>query len=80
MTIYILFLCFKINGECQPMSGVSGPTPYATLRECEDAKKPYTQTFSLTRPTEAVDEDGFNRRGMKLVCMKKTVPTWEPAE
>jgi len=80
MTIYILFLCFKITGQCQAMSGAFGPTIYESLSACEDAKKPYTQTFSLTHPTEAVDKDGFNNRGTKLVCMKKTVPAWEPAE
>ena len=71
MTIYVLFLCFMQINRCNQIQSPY-PNPFTTIAECEKFKAGYDQNGRAT--------ESLARRGMRYVCMKKTVPTFQPAE
>jgi hypothetical protein len=66
MTIYALFFCLWIAGNPEPVSCNLMRSPFESLAECNDYKSRLT----------AVRQNAT----MKLVCMKKDISVWQPAQ
>jgi hypothetical protein len=69
MIIYALFYCF-VSAPQVPCVQAQGP--FDSVEACEEMKGRYQAVDMATG--RRVDPPGI-----KYICMKKTVPTWEPA-
>jgi hypothetical protein len=72
MTIYAVFLCFAVSGQCQmfepgrqTFAGYMPGITYPTLEACQDKIKVYAP---------------YPRKDITFRCFGRHVDTWEPQQ
>jgi|GEM_PF-4051090 len=84
-TIYALFFCAMLNGQIDSNSCSVIDSGFSSLAQCEEDRVSYIHIVTGLDPERIKGHpiSWMDRRGpfqATAVCMKKSVPAWQPAQ